>query len=71
MEAVPLVVDVHHIHNWSLASDPPVATLHAVLAEGADHDEALASIHRALEELFGLSHATVQLERSGCGEAYG
>jgi len=67
--AVPEVADVHHIHVWSLTSERPVATLHVVLAEGADHDAALGKIHRALADLFGLSHATVQLERGGCPDA--
>lgn len=64
--AVPEVTDVHHIHVWSLTSERPVVTLHAVLADGANDDEALVRIHRALDELFGLSHATVQLERGPC-----
>lgn len=64
--AVPQVADVHHIHIWSLTHERPVVTLHAVLADGADQDDALAAVHRALQELFGLSHATVQLERNQC-----
>lgn len=64
--AVPQVTDVHHVHIWSLINERPVVTLHAVMADGVDQDEALAAIHRALKELFGLSHATVQLERNQC-----
>ncbi len=64
--AVPQVADVHHVHIWSLTNERPVVTLHAVLADGADQDDALTAIHRALEALFGLSHATVQLERNQC-----
>ena len=65
-DAVPQVADVHHVHIWSLINERPVVTLHAVMADGADQDEALVAIHRALERLFGLSHATVQLERNQC-----
>ena len=64
--AVPEVTDVHHVHIWSLTSGRPVVTLHAVLADGAEQDDALAAVHRALDELFGLSHATVQIERKQC-----
>ena len=64
--AVPQVTDVHHVHIWSLTSGRPVVTLHAVLADGAEQDDALAAVHRALDELFGLSHATVQIERNHC-----
>ena len=64
--ALPEVTDVHHVHIWSLTSGRPVVTLHAVLADGAEQDDALAAVHRALDELFGLSHATVQIERKQC-----
>ncbi len=67
--AVPEVSDVHHVHIWSLTDERPVVTLHAVVADGADQDDALVAVHRALEELFGLSHATVQLERDRCPDA--
>ena len=64
--AVPDVVDVHHVHIWSLTSERPVLTLHAVLADGADHDRTLVAIHRTLATMFGISHATVQLEHGRC-----
>ena len=64
--AVPQIADVHHIHIWSLTSGKPVVTLHAVLREDADHDEALRKLHASLEELFGISHATIQLEKLHC-----
>lgn len=63
---VPQVTDVHHVHIWSLTTERPVVTLHAVLSEGADHDETLAALHHALEQLFGISHATIQLEHGPC-----
>lgn len=66
---VPQVTDVHHVHIWSLTHERPVVTLHAVLADGADQDDALVAVHQALEDLFGLSHATVQLERNQCPDA--
>ena len=64
--AVPLITDVHHVHIWSLTGRHPVVTLHAVLAEGADHNAALAAVHSALKGLLGVSHATIQLERGHC-----
>ena len=64
--AVPQLADIHHVHIWSLTSERPVITLHAVLVDGAQQDESLVAIHHALEELFGLSHATVQIENAHC-----
>lgn len=66
--AVPQVTDVHHVHIWSLTGERPVLTLHAALADGANHDETLAALHQTLEEFFGIAHATIQLEHSRCPE---
>ncbi|MFQ6023096.1 MAG: cation diffusion facilitator family transporter [Acidiferrobacterales bacterium] len=69
--AVPAITDVHHIHIWSLTGERPVLTLHAVLVDGANHDEALAALHESLERIFGISHATIQLERTHCPDVRG
>jgi cobalt-zinc-cadmium efflux system protein len=66
--AVPQVTDVHHVHIWSLTGGRPVLTMHAVLADGADHDQTMAALHRALEVSFGIAHATIQLEHGACPE---
>jgi cobalt-zinc-cadmium efflux system protein len=63
------VVDVHHVHVWELAGGRAVATLHARVEEGADPDRALDDVQRVLRERFGIVHATVQLETTGCAAA--
>ena len=63
---VPGVVEVHHVHAWSLTLDRSVVTLHAKLRDDADPDAALAGIKRTLHERFGIDHATVQLESGPC-----
>ncbi|MDH3691976.1 MAG: cation diffusion facilitator family transporter [Gammaproteobacteria bacterium] len=63
---IPEVLDVHHVHIWSLTSERPVLTLHALVREDADHDQVMNSIHKALKSLFGVAHATVQLEYGAC-----
>jgi cobalt-zinc-cadmium efflux system protein len=60
------VLDIHHVHIWSLTDERPVLTLHARVAENVEHDRIMNEIHRALESLFGVSHATVQLEYGPC-----
>jgi cobalt-zinc-cadmium efflux system protein len=65
---VPGVVDIHHVHIWSLTTERPVVTLHAVLADDADHDASLAALHDALERMFGIAHATIQLEHGVCAD---
>lgn len=68
MAALPDVTDIHHVHIWSLTSERPVLTLHAVVPESADSDRILKTIHRLLEERFGIGHATIQIERARCLE---
>lgn len=70
MSRIPAVIDVHHVHIWSLTDERPVLTLHARVTTGADHDLTMIDIHRALESLFGVSHATVQLEYGPCTDKH-
>ncbi|MEZ5667387.1 MAG: cation diffusion facilitator family transporter [Alphaproteobacteria bacterium] len=67
-DAVPAVHDVHHVHVWSLSSDRAMMTLHAVVDPGADIDSTRDEIHAAVARLFGVTHVTVQLEHSRCGD---
>jgi cobalt-zinc-cadmium efflux system protein len=66
LQTVSGVLDVHHVHLWSLTPERPLVTLHATIAAGADHDSVLRSLQKALAERYGIDHATIQLERSGC-----
>lgn len=66
MQNVEGVVDVHHVHAWSLGSERAVATLHARLAPLADAQAALAGIKARLGSHFGIGHATVQIEPGDC-----
>jgi cobalt-zinc-cadmium efflux system protein len=67
--AVPAVVDVHHVHAWSLTPRETLLTLHAHLAEGADAAQALVSIKALLVAEYGIAHSTIQLEPAGCADA--
>ena len=61
------VEDVHHLHAWSLTADRTIMTLHARLTDGANADETVALIDKHLKDNFGITHATVQVERgAGC-----
>jgi cobalt-zinc-cadmium efflux system protein len=65
-EAVPDVVDIHHVHAWSLVPDRPLITLHATVSRKADHDQVLYALQRLLAERFRIQHATIQIERETC-----
>lgn len=63
------VETVHHLHLWNLASDVPALSAHLVLRGEPDLHEAQASgarLKTMLDERFGISHATLELECHPC-----
>jgi cobalt-zinc-cadmium efflux system protein len=62
------LADVHHVHTWSLTQERPLVTLHALAQEDADPDEILKEVNQRLLERFNVTHATVQIEKTTCGE---
>lgn len=69
ISGVPGVVSVHHLHLWSIGSDVPALSAHVVLdADPRLHDAQQTgdAIRAALEERFGLLHATIELECHWC-----
>ena len=62
------VATVHHLHIWSLGAGEIAMTAHLVRPGDEDHDGFLDALHRALDERFGINHATLQIEHgAGCG----
>ena len=68
LAANPVVVEVHHVHVWQIASGSRMATLHARLCEGADAQAGLIAIKRELRERFAIEHATVEIELGECAD---
>ena len=60
--AIPGVLDVHHIHVWSIDGQSNYATMH-VVTNGDPHEIK----HKIREELreHGIGHATLELEAEG------
>ncbi|MGE0024820.1 MAG: cation diffusion facilitator family transporter [Hyphomicrobium sp.] len=68
--SVPGVADVHHVHAWSLSQDRAVVTLHARLADAGVAPEAVtAAIKEHLKAVYGVDHATVEIEIGRCADA--
>ncbi len=63
------VLDVHHIHIWSMDGHNNYATMHVVT--NADHHEIKDRIREELRE-HGIGHATLELESEGehCCDAH-
>ena len=66
VESIEQVLDVHHIHVWSLTQERPLVTLHARIQEGANSDQVLEAINARFLERFQIEHITVQIEKASC-----
>ena len=65
MRALPHVTDLHDLHVWSITSDFPVLTSHVVITEDAGPERVLRDLQEVLAGRFGITHATLQLEKRG------
>ncbi len=65
---IPGVEGVHHVHVWSITQSRRMVTLHAVIGDTADSDTLVKAIKTRLKNKFGLSHATVEIERGECAD---
>lgn len=67
--SVPGVLDVHHVHAWSISPERPLITLHARVAAGGSPPETItAAIKQHLKARYGVDHATVELEFERCAD---
>ncbi len=62
---IPGLIGVHHVHVWTMTGERPTVTLHANLARGTAHGDALSAIHARLRERLDVEHTTVQIEEDG------
>ena len=60
----PGVTEVHDLHIWEVTSGFPAASAHIVVDAGHDCHEVRRSLTRLLEDRFGLSHSTLQVEHA-------
>ena len=56
------VADLHDLHVWSLGGGAPLLTAHLVVDHSVSPTTVLREATRALEESFGITHATLQVE---------
>ena len=59
---IPGVRDVHDLHVWSLGGRAPLLTAHLVVEHQTSHAAALRNATEVLEQRFGITHATLQIE---------
>ena len=66
---LPEIVDVHHMHAWSLTAEKPIVTMHVQVEPAADLETTLKQINAFLLSEFEIDHATIQLEHGACVES--
>jgi cobalt-zinc-cadmium efflux system protein len=64
--ALPYVLDIHHLHAWSISEQRPMVTLHACVENGTDSVLAAREIKKMLAANFSITHATVEVEYDTC-----
>lgn len=66
LQKQPGVAAIHDLHVWSITSNMHSMSVHAVLADGAAHDEVLRLLRTVAARDFRITHVTVQVERQCC-----
>jgi cobalt-zinc-cadmium efflux system protein len=64
LASVEKVLNIHHLHLWSLEGQTPLITLHALLAEDLIQTEIIEVQKQLINVLddFGIKHTTIQVE---------
>ncbi|QKX01950.1 cation diffusion facilitator family transporter [Wolbachia endosymbiont of Cruorifilaria tuberocauda] len=65
---LPEVIDVHHIHAWSLSDNYFIITMHAKVRQDAQHTDILYEIKKMLLNKFEIAHSTVEIEYDECAD---
>lgn len=56
------LVNVDHVHVWSITSGQPVATMDVQLADGTDAAQALSEVKALLAQEYGIAHSTIEVD---------
>ncbi|MBU5672595.1 cation diffusion facilitator family transporter [Paenibacillus brevis] len=62
LKQLPAVLDVHDLHIWSITSGMDALSCHLVVSDPAYQSSVLQEAIILLEQQFGISHATIQIE---------
>ena len=65
---IPEIIDVHHIHVWSLTTDNLVLTAHIQVGNLSNSHAVIKNAKKLLKEQCNIAHATIELEDHECSE---
>ena len=70
MAGTPGVCEVHDLHVWSLCSSHVALSAHIMHESGDPHAQmaTLRDLRERLEQRFGITHTTVQIDEANCGQ---
>ena len=66
VESDSAVIEVHHIHIWSVSSRSTAMSAHVVIAEIQAWPKLLNKLQSILNDKFSIDHATLQAETTDC-----
>lgn len=73
LQSLDGVTEVHDLHIWAMSTTEIALTAHLVKPLQANDDQLLRSAGHDLHDHFGISHSTIQIERSvdeaNCGQS--
>jgi cobalt-zinc-cadmium efflux system protein len=64
LASYPGVADVHDLHVWEITSGFPALSAHVLVAPGDDCHGVRRELEHLLEERFGLTHTTLQVDHA-------
>jgi cobalt-zinc-cadmium efflux system protein len=62
LQGLAQVREVHDLHIWGMSTTEVALTVHLVMPQGHPGDAFLDQLAEKLQQRFGISHATVQIE---------
>jgi cobalt-zinc-cadmium efflux system protein len=63
LQRITGVTNIHDLHIWPISTTDTALTCHLVMPEGCPNDAFLAETAKGLQHKFGITHATLQVER--------
>ena len=68
LKALPGVTNVHDLHVWTITSGIDSMSAHLVVQEDAQQQDVLVAARELLDESFGITHATIQIETAAAAQ---